>query len=78
MTKGRVILKALIAKRKLREICNINNISYKFCHAVSEGNKNPSWELMDKLRFLIPTDYWFDTASNDFIEKVKETIRNKD
>ena len=74
MTKGRVILKALIAKRKLREICEAQEISYKFCHAVSEGNKKPSWEFMSKFRFLIHAEYWFDEAKSDFIEKVKKTV----
>lgn len=76
MTKGRVILKALIAKRSLKDICETYKISYKFCHAVSEGEKKPSWDLMDKFRFLIPTDFWFENASNEFIEKCKENIKN--
>ncbi len=77
MTKGRVILKALIAKRKLREICELNDISYKFCHAVSEGNKNPSYDMMKKIRFMIPTDFWFDEATSQFIEKVRNTIKDE-
>lgn len=76
MTKGRVILKALIAKRKLREICENQEISYKFCHAVSEGNKKPSFELMKGLRFMIPVDYWFDEANSSFIEKVRKAIQD--
>lgn len=74
MTKGRIILKALIAKRKLRGICTIYNISYKYCHAVSEGRKSPSYDMISKFRFMIPTDYWFDEATAEFIEKVKKTV----
>lgn len=77
MTKGRVILKALIAKRRLKEICGVYDISYKFCHAVSEGNKSPSWDLMNKMRFLIPTDFWFDEASKDFIDQVRHNIQKE-
>lgn len=75
MTKGRVVLKALIAKRKLREICNTYDISYKFCHAISEGHKKPSWEIMKKFRFLIPTDFWFDEASESFINEIRENLQ---
>ena len=74
MTKGRIILKALIAKRKLRGICTTYDISYKYCHAVSEGIKTPSYDMMSKFRFMIPSDYWFDEASAEFIAKVKKTI----
>lgn len=74
MTKGRVILKGLIAKRKLREICETQGISYKFCHAVSEGHKKPSYELMKGFRFLIPVEFWFDEANSAFIDKVRKAV----
>lgn len=74
MTKGRVVLKGLIAKRKLREICEIKGISYKFCHSVSEGKKKPSWELMKGFRFLVPVEFWFDEANSKFIDEVRKAV----
>lgn len=77
MTKGSVILKALIAKRRLKEICNAYDISYKYCHAVSEGLKQPSLDLMKKLRFLIPLDFWIDEANKTFLDQINKNL-NKD
>lgn len=74
MTKSIVILKIFTAKRMLESICQDNNISYKFCHAVIEGKKTPSWDLMNKFRFLMPTDYWFDKATNEFLHKICENM----
>lgn len=76
MTKGVVILKALITKRRLKEICESCDISYKFCHAVSEELKQPSLDLMKKLRFLIPLDFWIDEASKSFIQQVETNLEN--
>lgn len=75
MSKGVIILKALIAKRRLRRICTDFDISYKFCHAVSEGKKEPSLDMMKKLRFLIPMDFWADEADRAFIEQIKENLK---
>ncbi len=75
MTKGRVVLKGLIAKRKLREICESQGISYKFCHSVSEGKKKPSWELMKGFRFLMPVEFWFDEANTEFIDKIRNAVK---
>ena len=77
MTKAVIMLKALISKRRLSEICEAYDISYKFCHAVSEELKQPSMDLMKKLRFLIPVDFWFDEASKEFIDQVLENIQKK-
>lgn len=78
MTKGVVILKALITKRRLKEICNAFDISYKFCHAVAKELKKPSYDLIKKLRFLIPTDFWFDEATKQFVEQIKENVNKED
>lgn len=75
ISKGVVILKALIAKRRLRGICTEFEISYKYCHAVSECKKDPSLDLMKKLRFLIPMDYWADDADETFINRIKENLK---
>lgn len=76
MTKGIIILKALIKKRRLKEICKAFEISYKYCHAVSKEEKYPSLKLMKKLRFLIPMDFWVDEANSQFISQVKENINS--
>ena len=76
MTKGVAILGALIEKRRLREICTEMNISYKYCHSVAANTKDPSLDLMKKLRFLIPLDFWVEEASMEFLlqlEKNKKT-----
>ena len=78
MSKGIIILKALIAKRRLRSICMEFDISYKYCHAVSDGKKEPSLDLMKKLRFLIPMDYWADDADREFIEQVRENLKKEE
>ena len=75
MTKGIVVLKGLIKKRKLREICEKYDISYKFCHAVSEGNKNPSYEMMKKMQSFIPINFWFTETNEYFIQKIKESFK---
>lgn len=74
VSKARIILKALIAKRRLKDICEAYEISYKFCHAVSKGNKTPSWDIINKFRFLIPVDFWFEKGNEEFINKVREAI----
>ena len=74
MTKGIIILKALLAKRRLKEICESYDISYKYCYGVAEGNKNPSWDLMNKMRFLIPADFWFEETDSNFMEQIKTNI----
>lgn len=76
MTKGVAILGTLIEKRRLREICTEMNISYKYCHAVAANLKDPSLDLMKKLRFLIPLDFWIDEASSEFLEKLKNNSEN--
>lgn len=77
MTQGRVVLKALIASRELREICKLIGISYKFCWAVAEGTKKPSFDLMKQFRFMIPLPYWFDEASAEFINSIRNSIEGK-
>lgn len=74
MTKGVMILRTLIAKRRLKEICDTFKISYKYCHAVASELKDPSLDLMKKLRFLIPLDFWIDEATPDFLQKIKENV----
>ena len=74
MTKAAIMLKALIAKRRLKKMCDNLDISYAFCYRVAEGEKNPSYELMKRLSFLIPVTFWFDEASKEFIDQVLEDV----
>lgn len=76
MTKGVLILKSLIIKRRLREICNTMDISYKYCHAVASELKDPSLDLMRKLRFLIPLDFWVDEASTEFYQQLQKNMNS--
>ena len=73
MTKGVAVLGALIEKRRLREICTTMDISYKFCHSVAAESKDPSLDLMRKLRFLIPMDFWADEASVEFLLQLEKS-----
>lgn len=75
MTKAVIILQALKAKRRLKDICRDFNISYKFCHAITQGLKHPSWDIMNKFLYLIPPHYWFEEATEDFLNKIKENIK---
>ena len=77
MSKGVVILKALKAKRRLREICKSYDISYKYAHAISEGLKKPSYDFIMNFKFLIPTDFWFEKAEKEFIEKLKQAVNSE-
>lgn len=70
MKKAIAILQALRAKRSLKKICDAYNISYKYCHAVSEEEKKPSYDLIEKFRFLIPADFWFDDADQKFLDEL--------
>lgn len=76
MTKGVALLKALIEKRRLREICTEMNISYKYCHSVATEAKDPSLDLMRRLRFLIPLDFWVDEASMEFLSKLENNKKS--
>lgn len=76
MTKGVALLKALIEKRRLREICTEMNISYKYCHSVATEAKDPSLDLMRKLRFLIPLDFWVDEASDEFLVQLEKNKKS--
>lgn len=70
MTKAIVVLKSLIANRKLNTICKYYNISYKYCHRIAHDNSTPSYDLMNKLKELIPPSMWFEEADSDFIKEV--------
>ena len=74
ISRGVVILKALICTRALRGICEQRNISYKFCHAVSLGQKKPSWDLMNNLQFMIPVECWFQKADSTFINDIRKYL----
>lgn len=76
MTKGVAILGALIEKRRLREICTEMNISYKYCHSVAANTKDPSLDLMKKLRFLIPLDFWVEEASMEFLLQLEKNKKS--
>lgn len=76
MTKGVALLKALIEKRRLREICTEMDISYKYCHSVASESKDPSLDLMRKFRFLIPMDFWVDEASMDFLSQLEKNKKS--
>ena len=71
MTKGVFILKTLIEKNRLKEICETMKISYLNCISIANGEKTPSLNLMKKLRFLIPLDFWLDEATTDFTSRIK-------
>ena len=71
MTKGVFILKTLIEKNRLKEICETMKISYLKCKSIANGEKTPSLNLMKKLRFLIPLDFWIDEATTDFTSRIK-------
>ncbi len=74
MKKAVVILRVLIVKRRLKEICSAFHISYKYCHAVSEETKKPSYNLMEKFLFMIPASYWFEEADKQFLFQIKEAM----
>lgn len=76
MTKGVALLKALIEKRRLREICTEMKISYKYCHSVATETKDPSLDLMRKLRFLIPMDFWVDEVSEEFLLQLEKNKKS--
>lgn len=76
MTKGVALLKALIEKRRLREICTEMDISYKYCHSVASESKDPSLDLMRKFRFLIPMDFWVDDVSMDFLSQLEKNKKS--
>ncbi len=76
VTKGIVMLNALIAKRQLKYICRQIKLSYSMCVRVSEGYRNPSWSMMQKLLFLIPAEYWFEEPTEEFIRAANNSIQN--
>lgn len=75
MTKAIIILQALKAKRRLKDICRDFKISYKYCHAITQDLKKPSWDIMNKFLYLIPAHYWFEDATDEFVKKIKENIK---
>lgn len=77
-SKAHVMLRALKARRKLKEICDDFNISYKYCFEVSKGTRAPSWSLINKFLYLIPARYWFETPSTKFINQIKARLNNID
>lgn len=77
MTKAVVILRALVIKRRLKEICKAFQISYKYCQAISTELKMPSYEFMKKFLFLIPANFWFEEADAEFLNQVKENLNKE-
>lgn len=77
MTKGKIILNALIVMRKLKPICDAFDISYKYAHALASTSKNPSWDFMNKIKPIIPPSFWFEDASSEFTEKIKDHLEKE-
>lgn len=71
MTKGVFIMKTLVEKNRLKEICDSLKIGYQNCLSIANGEKTPSLNLMKKLRFLIPLDFWVDEVTTEFQSKLK-------
>jgi len=71
MTKGILILRTLIEKNRLKEICNSLKIGYEHCLSIANEQNSPSLNTMKKLRFLIPLEFWIDEANNEFIKKIE-------
>lgn len=76
VTKGTVMLNALIAKRKLKSICKTVKVSYAMCVRIAEGYRNPTWSFMNKFLFLIPAHFWFEEPTEEFIRLANESIQN--
>lgn len=72
MSKGVLILNFFVISRQLKELCRLTGASYKFCHAVAKQLKEPSYQLMKKLSYYISPLCWFETATNDDLERVKK------
>lgn len=75
MTKSILILKTLIAQRKLSKVCEAYGISYKYAHAISEEKKDPSLDFMKKFTRLIPPQFWIEEADKKFFEEIKKAVR---
>ena len=76
ITKGIVMLNALMAKRQFKKVCRLKHLSYKFCHAVAEGRRSPTWKMMNNLLFLIPPNFWFEEADEEFINAANESVQS--
>jgi len=77
MTKAVVILKALVIQRKLKEVCEAFDISYKYCFNLTsnKAKRNPSWDVMNKFRPIIPVDFWFENATQEFVDEILKNIK---
>lgn len=68
MTKARYILLILLSIRKLRDICTICNVSYKFVYSIAKNKDiNPSYNLMKSLSPVIDQSFWFEDVDESFI-----------
>ena len=74
MTKGLVMVKALIAQGNLKETCNGFKASYKVALSVSKEKSDPTYEFMKAFSRLIPVGYWFEEADDEFIAKAKDAV----
>jgi len=74
MKKAIVVLNASRAKHELKDICKTCDISYRYCYSLLDGEKNPTWNVMNKFKSMIPIDFWFDEADNEFIKTIRERL----
>lgn len=78
MTKAQVVLKSFAARRILKKVCEATEISYKFTQLVSSGYKAPSMDIMRKLRVIMPVDFWFEVADEEFKNRVSQICMAED